>query len=91
MASRGCLEDGNLRSTYSVVELGATPQIKLPTSKMKIDMRKLVFNGKYVYAFPHVDWKLPRVMKYAEPYHATSSSLWNSSVIVGMAVAMMVF
>jgi hypothetical protein len=34
------------RPTIKVVEFGATAQIKLPSSKMKIDTRKLVLRGK---------------------------------------------
>jgi hypothetical protein len=61
----------------SAVELGATPQIKLPSSKMKRAERKVALRGKYLYPFPHVVWKPPSVMKYAEPYQETSPRLWN--------------
>lgn len=36
------------RPTIRVVEFRATAQIKLPTSNMKIDTRKLVLRGKYL-------------------------------------------
>jgi hypothetical protein len=65
------------RPTMSAVELGATPQIKLPSSKMKRAKRKVVLRGKYLYPFPHVVWKPPKVIKYAEPYQETSPRLWN--------------
>jgi hypothetical protein len=51
------------RPTIKAVEFGATPQIKLPISKMKMDIRKLILRGKYLYALPHIDWKPPSVMK----------------------------
>jgi hypothetical protein len=54
-------------------------------------IKKLIFSGKYLKTLPHVDWKPPTVMKKADPYHATSSNPWNSSVILGMAVATMVW
>jgi hypothetical protein len=54
--------------TIKVVGLLATPQMRLPTSKMKMEMIKVVFSGKYLYAFPHVDWKDASVMRKAEPY-----------------------
>lgn len=31
-------------------------------------MRKAVFNGKYLYAFPQVDWNAATVKKNADPY-----------------------
>ena len=57
---------------------------------MKIETRKLVLSGKYLYTLPHSDWNAPSVMKYAEPYHDISSSRLNWSVIFGIAVATMV-
>lgn len=79
------------RPTIRTGEFGATPQIKLPSSKMKMAIRKLIFSGKYLYTFPHIDWNPPSVMKKDEPYHEMSSMLLNSSVILGMAVATMVW
>ena len=43
------------RPTMRVVLLFATAQMREPTSKMKMAMRKLSFRGKYLYALPHVD------------------------------------
>ena len=37
-----------------------------------------------------VDWKAPTVRKKAAPYQPTFSRPWNSSVILGIAVATMV-
>jgi hypothetical protein len=78
------------RPTISVVEFWATPQIRLPISKMKIATRKLVLSGKYLNTLPHCDWNAPSVKKYAEPYHEISSRLSKWSVIFGIAVAKMV-
>lgn len=36
------------RPTMSAVELGATPQIRDPSSKMKMAIKKVVFSGKYL-------------------------------------------
>ena len=60
------------RPTMSALLLGETPQIREPSSKVKRLMRKLIFNGKYLYALPHADWKPPRVRKKADEYHETS-------------------
>jgi hypothetical protein len=51
------------RPTMSTVEVGATPQIKLPSSNKKSAKRKVILRGKYLYPFPHVDWDPPKVMK----------------------------
>lgn len=78
------------RPTMSVVEFLATAQIREPSSKMRIVTRKVVFRGKYLYAFPQVAWKAATVKKNAEPYQPTWSREWNSSVMRGMAVATIV-
>jgi hypothetical protein len=36
------------RHTMSAVLLGATPQMREPSSKMNMEMRKLTFSGKYL-------------------------------------------
>jgi hypothetical protein len=69
---------------------GNLPQIRLPTSKMKMETKNDIFSGKYLYAFPHAAWKLPRVIKNPEPYHPSSLIPPNSSVIFGIAVATIV-
>ena len=79
------------RPTMSMLLLVATPQMRDPSSKMKMDIRKLVLSGKYLYAFPQTDWNPPMVMKKAELYQETSSRPLNSLVIFGMAVATMVY
>lgn len=48
------------------------PQIKLPTSNNKTDVRKLNLRSKYWYTFPHVDWKTAKVMKNPEAYQPMS-------------------
>ena len=78
------------RPTMSAVLLGATPQTREPSSKTKMEERKVIFSGKYLYALPHADWKPPMVMKKAALYQATSSRPWNWVVILGIAVATMV-
>jgi hypothetical protein len=57
---------------------------------MKIDTMNDIFNGKYLYAFPHAAWKLPNVIKKADPYQPSSSIPPKSSVIFGIAVATIV-
>jgi hypothetical protein len=78
------------RPMINALELGATPQIKLPTSKRIMDPRKLHLRLKYLYIFPAEGWAAPKVMKYAAAYQDMSSRLWNSSVILGIAVPTMV-
>jgi len=55
-----------------------------------MEIRNVIFKGKYLYALPHVDWKDAIVRKKADPYHPTRSKPSNSSVILGMAVATIV-
>jgi len=45
------------RPTIRVVGSWATPQTKLPSSKMSMAMRNQSFKGKYLNSFPQVDWK----------------------------------
>ena len=45
------------RPTIRVVGSWATPQTKLPSSKMSMAMRNQSFRGKYLNSFPQVDWK----------------------------------
>lgn len=79
------------RPMIKAVELGATPQSRLPTSKMNTLIRKVSLRGKYLNALPKADWKPPKQRKYAEPYQATSSSPPKSLVILGIAVPTMVW
>jgi len=44
-----------------------------------------------LYALPKEDWKPPLTMRNAEPYHETLSRPMNSSVILGIAIATMVW
>lgn len=66
------------------------PQMRLPNSKMAMLVRYTAFTGKYLKAFPQTPWPAATVRKRAEAYHPTSFRLWNSSVIIGIAVEMMV-
>ena len=74
------------RPTIKHVEFGATAHSKLPSSNMAMAIKNQILREKYRYSFPHIDWKPPKVMKYAEPYQATSLRSLNSSVIFGIAV-----
>lgn len=65
------------RPTMRAVDVGATPQIKLPISKIRSEARKVVLSGKYLYPFPQVVCEPPKVIKYADPYQETSPRLWN--------------
>lgn len=66
------------------------PLARLPISNKNTEMKKAVFKGKYLYAFPHHDWKAASVKKKADPYHPIWSRLSNSLVIRGIAVATIV-
>ena len=70
--------------------VGNVPQIKLPISKTKMVNKKVLFRGRNLKAFPQVDWKAALVRRNTEPYQPIKSRLWNSSVILGMAVATIV-
>lgn len=58
---------------------------------MRIPSRKTCFTGKYLYAFPHTDCVAAKGKNMTEPYQPTSSRLWNSLVMDGIAVVMMVW
>jgi hypothetical protein len=45
------------RPTIKVVGSWATPQTKLPSSKISMAIRYHSLRGKYLKSFPHVDWK----------------------------------
>ena len=57
---------------------------------MRIPRRKTSFTGRYLYALPHTDCVAAKGKNIAEPYQPTSWRLWNSFVIEGMAVVIMV-
>jgi hypothetical protein len=59
------------RPAIKACEFGATPQIRLPSSKSKTAIKKTVFRSKIKYAFPQVAWKTAKVKKNMEPYHPT--------------------
>jgi hypothetical protein len=42
------------RPTIKAVELGATPHIREPSSKMKMERRNVILSGKNLYALPPV-------------------------------------
>jgi hypothetical protein len=74
----------------TIWQLWHLPHITLPSSKNAIDVRYVHFSGKKVYSRPHRACVAAVVMKNAEPYQPISWRLWNSSVMAGMAVAMIV-
>jgi hypothetical protein len=57
---------------------------------MMMTARKTSLMGKKVYSFPNKSPNMQVVTRYAEPYQPTESRVWNSSVMRGIAVAMMV-
>jgi hypothetical protein len=62
-----------VRPKISSVENGRTPQIRLPSSKMKTDSRKLYLMSQNSEALPQVDWKAEMVRKKADPIQDTKS------------------
>ena len=68
------------RPTMRVVELLATAQMRLPSSKMNMLIKKTIFKGKNFRAFPHVLWKAATVRKKADPYLYTSVENTRGSV-----------
>jgi hypothetical protein len=78
------------RPMIKAVEFGAAPQITLPSSKKKMEVRYVHFKGKNVYSRPQCAVVAAVVMKKDEPYQPMSWRLLNSSVILGMAVEMIV-
>src|SRR5271156_6217456 len=61
--------------------------IRLPTSNQNMLARKTAFKLNNLYPLPQKAWKAASVMKNADPYQPTWSTLLNSTVIVGMAAA----
>ena len=66
------------RPNISAVGLGETPQIRLPSSKMKTDRRKVYLRSQNLKALPQVDWKAAMVRKKADPIQDTKS--WDLKV-----------
>ena len=61
------------RPKISAVGLGKTPQMRLPSSKMKIDRMKVYLRSRNSKALPQVDWKAARVKKKADTIQDTKS------------------
>lgn len=78
------------RPMMNVTEFGAAPQMTEPTSNIKMTAKKVYFGEQNVYTRPRMSWKAHAVRLKALPYHPISLRLWNSFVICGMAVAMIV-
>ena len=79
------------RPIIRATELGLAPQIAEPISKINTAPTKVHFTGSKVYNLPKKSWKLQVVRRKALPYHPMSSTLLNSEVMVGIAVAMIVW
>lgn len=79
------------RPTIRAVLFGATAQIRLPSSKMNTESRYVHLRGKYLKALPQGEVKAATVRKKAEPYQPISETLPKSSVILGIAVATIVW
>lgn len=56
------------RPTMRAVEVGATAQTRLPTSKMATEVKYTGFVEKNLYALPHTDWNTPVVTRKPLPY-----------------------
>jgi hypothetical protein len=78
------------RPTMNPVLPGATAQIKLPKANTNTATRNDALTEKYFKILPHDDWKPPKVIRYAELYHEIWLRSLKSSVILGIAVAMIV-
>lgn len=63
------------------IEFGAAPQRAEPTSKSKMDVRKVTLTLKILYSFPNTSWKAQLVSRYVVPYQPISPADLNSSVI----------
>lgn len=88
------------------VEFGAAPAIRDPTSNSPNAVMKIHLGLKRLYNLPKGSWNatyhisicskrydkdIPHVVRrYADPYHPTSCNAWKSSVILGIAVAIIV-
>ena len=68
---------------------GATPQIKDPTSKMKMAKSITSLEGKIWFHCEYIKLNPRSVRKKPEASHDNWSSASNSAVIFGMAVARM--
>lgn len=78
------------RPMIRAIEVGDTPQIKLPSSKTARAAKKDAFTLKDPYIRPYNGWKADAVRRYADPYHPMSSVLLKAAVIAGMAVVTIV-
>ena len=70
----------------SATEPGATPQMRLPSSKMPKAQRKDHFKLNMMNTRPYMGWRAPAVKRYALPYQPTSPEEWKSSVMRGIAL-----
>lgn len=61
-----------------------------PISKTAMATKMTSFTEKTLYTVPNINWNAQVVRRYAEAYQPTASSAPNSSVILGIAVAIMI-
>ncbi len=61
------------RPKISDVGFGDTPQMRLPSSNIKTDSKKVYLRSQNLKALPQVDWKAAMVRKKADPIHDTKS------------------
>jgi hypothetical protein len=73
------------RPRISITDDTAVAQIKLPSSNIARKLRNTHFDEKYRYILPDRGCKAQTQMRYALPYHPTSSRELNFVVIVGIA------
>jgi hypothetical protein len=79
-----------VRPRMKAIELGAAPQRAEPISKSAMAKRKTVLVGKNENSRPKRSCVAQPARTYALPYQPMSSIEWNSSVIFGIAVAMII-
>jgi hypothetical protein len=78
------------RPTMKAVEVGAAPQMTEPTSKTRIDHKKVHLTEYNWYTLPEMGLKQAQVKAYELPYQPMSSRESKASVILGIAGVRMV-
>lgn len=71
------------------VEEGAVPQSSEAAMVMMLESRNTRLTEKSVYALPKRNWNEHTESRKADEYQAMWETVWNVSVMEGMAVAMM--
>lgn len=78
------------RPTINATDEGATPHIRDPSSKIRMEMTYGHLRLKRTNIRPQSSWNEHAVRKYPDPYHPTSWIEWNCLVICGIAVEIIV-